>query len=128
MPVKKMRRAFSLLELLIVIIIVVILAAIALPNYYKAKEHSLDHETQANLKLIQAAEKIYKLEIGGYYGTSTLSDINTYLKLSLPTGTNRNWDYGTNNTGCGQSKRNGGDLRQFHIQIADDEPVSNACP
>ena len=116
-----------MLELLIVISIVVILAAIALPNYYKAKEHSFDNETKANLKLVQAAEKIYKLEIGGYYGTSALGNINTYLKLSLPTGASRNWSYCTDSTGCAQSTRNGDNSRTYKIGVGDDEPGSGTC-
>jgi general secretion pathway protein G len=51
-----LRPAFTLLEFLVVIIIIGILAALALPNFGKAKEHALGKEAIANLKLMAAAE------------------------------------------------------------------------
>jgi prepilin-type N-terminal cleavage/methylation domain-containing protein len=80
----------TLVELVVVIIIIGILAAIALPQFGKTKEHALSKEAIANLKLISAAEKIYRMETGSYYISSVEADINTNLKLSL---TITNWDY-----------------------------------
>lgn len=86
---------FTLLELIIVVVIVGILAAISLPKFGVTKERALDKEAKANLALIQAAEKIYRMEQGSYYpssgSTSSIADINTNLKVNLPTGVS--WAY-----------------------------------
>jgi prepilin-type N-terminal cleavage/methylation domain-containing protein len=89
-----LRCGFTLLEFLVVIIIIGILAALALPNFGKAKEHALGKEAIANLKLMAAAEWIFRMHVGTYYPPSgiqgNITNINQYLKLSL---TEANWDY-----------------------------------
>jgi prepilin-type N-terminal cleavage/methylation domain-containing protein len=88
-------KAFTLLELLIVIIIVGILATLALLQYKPYKENTLDREAQANLKLIYAAERIYKFESDSneYFGPLLTNEtVNDALKLQLAT-TNPNWQY-----------------------------------
>ena len=90
------KKSFTLIEILVVIIIIGILAALALPGFGVSKERVLDKEAKANLALIQAAEKIYKMESGIYYPssgtTSVVADINTYLRVNLPTGA-LSWSY-----------------------------------
>jgi type II secretory pathway pseudopilin PulG len=88
---------FTLIELLLVIGVIIILAGIAIPNFYKAKERALTKEAIANLKLIAAAEKVYRMEIGVYYnpGGATaekkIANINDSLRLYF---TNViNWEY-----------------------------------
>lgn len=96
-----MKTGFTLQEMLVVIIIIGILAILALSQYGSGKERALDKEAIANLKLVSAAERIYRMEANFYYpytgdsgtGTTGITNINTYLRLSLPAGTNRNWDY-----------------------------------
>ena len=125
---------FTLIELLIVIGIIVILAAIALPNYFNAREHSVDDETQANLRLIHAAEKVYRLEVGGYFGSNDIATLNTNLRLTLPAANSRNWDYITKATGCAQSTRHGGpNARTWALGVAnmttEEDPTASAtCP
>ncbi len=93
-----MRKGFTLVELIIVVVIIGILATFAMPQFAKTKERTLDKEAQANLKLIQAAEKIYRMEndLGTYYpggaATNDITAINDNLKLSLPA-SNTNWTY-----------------------------------
>lgn len=100
-----MRKGFTLVELIIVIVIIGILATFAMPQFASTKERTLDKEAQANLKLIQAAEKIYRMEMATYYpdcppcgSTSTITDINDKLKLSLPA-SSANWIYTVSTTG-----------------------------
>ena len=90
------RKGYTLIEILVVLVIIGTLAALAWPNYMAIKEKSLNREAQANLALIRAAEKIYRMEQGFYYPSpaaaiSTISDINSFLKLSLPESASVNW-------------------------------------
>lgn len=85
------KRAFNLLELMVVLIIVGILVAIAFPPFKAARENALVNEADVNLKLIQAAEKIYGTEFNHYWSYSTTSGINAELKLDIPM--NNNWAY-----------------------------------
>ncbi len=91
-----MNKGITLIELLVVVIIIGILAALALPGFSGSKEKVLDKEAKANLALIQAAEKIYRMESGFYYpssgSTSVITDINQDLKVNLPTGA-LSWTY-----------------------------------
>lgn len=97
---KNFQRGFTMMEMMIVIVIIGILAVIALPNFTGMKEKQYEKEAKANLKLIMAAEKIYRMEMGGF--TQNLTDetaINRELKLSLPTATNRVWQYSVSSDG-----------------------------
>jgi general secretion pathway protein G len=130
-----MRRAFTLVELIIVVIIIGILVTFAMPAFRTTKEHALDSEAKASLKLIQAAQKIYKMETDSYYppsgSQSDITIINQNLKLSLPAGSARNWNYVCWSTGCSRATRNGGDGRSWYLAIndADGEPNSGTgCP
>lgn len=82
---------FNLLELMAVLIIIGILAIIAIPQFRVARESTLDREVRANLRLIQAAEKIYRMEVSVYSSAADISTINTRLLLDLPASTN--WNY-----------------------------------
>ncbi|MCM8795768.1 MAG: prepilin-type N-terminal cleavage/methylation domain-containing protein, partial [Candidatus Omnitrophica bacterium] len=59
-------RGFTLLELVVVIIIIGILATFGISQYIPARERALGKEAIANLKLIAAAERIYRMETGRY--------------------------------------------------------------
>ncbi|MFA5411309.1 MAG: prepilin-type N-terminal cleavage/methylation domain-containing protein [Candidatus Omnitrophota bacterium] len=130
------KQGFTLVELIIVIVILGILVTLAIPAYRNTQERALDKEAASSLRTIQAAEKIYYMEIGAYYdstGASALDHIknlNTSLKLSLPQGNNRNWNYETNANGCAKAARNQTDGRTFSLTVSsDDDPLSPAnCP
>jgi len=133
-------RGFTLVELLIVITIIGILAALALPQFDKTKEHALGQEAQSSLRLIAASEKIYRMENDSvsYYpgaGSVGLSAINSNLKLYL-TGTN--WDYsissGSASTFTATAKRQSGAYSSCNYSInessnvTDNLPYTGACP
>lgn len=84
--------AFTLIELVLVVSIILILAAIAIPNFAKSKETTLDREAKANLNLIAAAEKIYKMEndLNAYGNCTTAANCNSLLRLTLDP---KNWSY-----------------------------------
>jgi prepilin-type N-terminal cleavage/methylation domain-containing protein len=59
-------RGFTLIELLVVITIIGILAAIALPNYIKAKDKAKEAEVKANLHTLQVAVERYMVDQARY--------------------------------------------------------------
>ena len=126
--------------MLVVIIIIGILAALALPQFNKSKEYAIGKEAIANLKLIAAAEKIYRMEANAYFpipsgSNSSITDINSYLRLSIPSGTSKNWDYsvtGAAGSFSSEAQRTSGSYSdcQYSIDQSQDEPVvaSGTCP
>jgi prepilin-type N-terminal cleavage/methylation domain-containing protein len=61
------QRGFTLIELLVVITIIGILAAIALPNYIKAKDKAKEAEVKANCHTLQIALERYSTDYSGVY-------------------------------------------------------------
>lgn len=141
-------KAITIIEILTTLIIISILAALALPQFTATRERSLSKEARANLKLIDAAEKIYRMEEGFYYPYSgsvnsaidaERQGIYSYLKLAItPAAAVKNWDYNiTGNSGSSYSSvadrtGSGGYLNcQYKMNNTDAEPTSvtgTGCP
>jgi len=88
-----MRKTFSLTELIIVIVVVAILTAFLIPGFRQGRENALNREARAMLKLVQAAEKMYRLEIGWYVPCADTAACNTQLNLDLTDNVPNEWDY-----------------------------------
>jgi prepilin-type N-terminal cleavage/methylation domain-containing protein len=59
---KKMRRAFTLVEIMIVVLIIGILLAIAIPNFIRARETSRAKSCQSNLQHVDSAKEQWAMD------------------------------------------------------------------
>jgi type IV pilus assembly protein PilA len=65
---RKLKRGFTLIELMIVVAIIGILAAIAIPNFIKFQARSKQSEVKSNLKALFTAERSYYQDHDTYSG------------------------------------------------------------
>jgi prepilin-type N-terminal cleavage/methylation domain-containing protein len=82
---KRNRKGFTLVEMMIVVLIIGILVTIALPNFLKAREMAQSRACAANMKTIQAAVETWAMATRAKPSDS-LPDINDlvnagYLKV-----------------------------------------------
>ena len=126
------KKSFTLTELLVVIVIIGILAALGMPTYSAIKEKTLDREAKASLALIQAAEKIYKMETTFYYpysgSESNVDNINNNLKLSLPNPVS--WSYTVDGAAPNMTATRAVGDKVWELDFPDSVPVCTGadCP
>ena len=124
---KKM--SFTLIELLVVVSIIAVLSTLAFIGFSGIYEDNIDKEVVASLKQLNMAEDFYHMKNSSYYASAVLADINDNLKVSLLTGTSRNWNYATDATGCVKATRNETGGRTWSIEIDEEEPdKGGTCP
>ena len=68
--IRKSKKGFTLIELMIVVAIIGILAAIAIPNFLRFQLKSKSSEGKVNIAAIRTAEESYLAEFGNYVSTT----------------------------------------------------------
>jgi type II secretory pathway pseudopilin PulG len=86
----KNEEGVTLGELLVVVIIIGILAMVALVQYQKTISISRVREAQTALRLIQAAQKMYRDRYGSFTVANTPNEFETRLGIDIEEGY---WDY-----------------------------------
>ena len=82
------QKGFTLVEALITCIIIAILVTIAMPIYMKAFEQAQGAKAMENLRLIQAAQALYRTDSATY--TSSTASLQSFTNFTINDG---NWSY-----------------------------------
>ena len=79
--INKNRGGFTLVEIMIVVAIIALLAAIAVPNFLRARKRSQATRILEDLRLLDSASDQYAIETNKTTGMSPgLGDLKNYLK------------------------------------------------
>ena len=79
------KSGFTLVEIMIVVAIIGLLAAIAIPNFIKARTTSQMNACINNLRQIDGAKEQWALENKKSSGSTTVdTEVNTYIKGGAP--------------------------------------------
>src|SRR5687768_219400 len=74
------RGGFTLVEIMIVVAIIALLAAIAVPNFLRARKRSQATRVLEDLRILDSALDQYAIETNKSSGTAVFSDLQPYLK------------------------------------------------
>jgi prepilin-type N-terminal cleavage/methylation domain-containing protein len=74
------RGGFTLVEIMIVVSIIALLAAIAVPNFLRARKRSQATRILEDLRMLDSAVDQYAIEQNKSSGTVTFAQIKDYLK------------------------------------------------
>jgi prepilin-type N-terminal cleavage/methylation domain-containing protein len=96
----KNRGGFTLVEIMIVVAIIALLAAIAVPNFLRARKRSQATRILNDLRMVDAAIDQYAIENNASAGRAvSFTAIQAYLKTGTPLYSNSGSDMLGNNMG-----------------------------
>jgi general secretion pathway protein G len=82
---RKIRSAFSLVELVVVVLIIGILAAVAAPKMFDTANDARDNATKASLAIVRDAVELYRSQNGIYPPVATFTTaIKPFIKGTFP--------------------------------------------
>lgn len=113
----KVKKGFTLVELLIVIIIIAVLAAIAIPKFANSSTRSKESSLRSNLKIIRDSLELFKADTGCYPGT--------LVELAATTQPTGNVTTGVTSTGAACTYA-GADARVPYLQAVPTDPITGA--
>ncbi len=120
-------RSFTLIELIMVVVIIGVMVTFAAPAFRVTRDRVLENEANANLRLMQSAQRIYRMETGAFISCANEACLNTNLKLELPASSAWNYSAPLAN-GCSEANRDaGGTLLRRSLAIGSETPVAAEC-